>query len=849
MQENKNRKGLALGVVATLVSSLFGAVPAAYSSETAVVITATGDGAQTQNSMLHTEAFETFLRFGTGVATRTANFGISYTIDSSSAAVIIFNDDNGNYASGASDVTASSYSATTANDGYATFTSLSPYVRFSVPGLTSVSPAVAITVTPYMELDSQNGLTAGDAAGTAYTINFVPWSVMAPALTLQQPVAFDRGITASVTVTAGTLRWSQIDGWFTVALDSTAEQTTAASGTNSASVGGSDVELTGAELQTANFSFSATAATAPFTTSPEVQSVSAQLWYVASDPANTTNLTDHTRAFAMSKLGVTARTITGVTISPVAGSNAEQTGTNGADIRINSEVTVRAYAHSTAQTVSMAVQSVVSVSAQSGLDLDADSGVILGGVTHTSSATLLKAAVTLSAGTTTFTLSTFGQSSGTKTLDLIVTSQGVVSTAFQFNVKVATFAVVYTPTAVAGSAGAAKTFTVDVEDSFGAVSARTDQRVQASVLLSGSTSDTVSASVVAGKATLTVAPVPSTRTGSGVVTFTLQTFNQDTQAWETNARDTATWNVYATADSFVSRTASVSSSISYGVAYSWSGTVAIRVTNSNSDVVVSAPGLIIQNADDTTKTASGTLTITAGGASGQAVNVKFAGAKTGTVTVTFTNGTASTTSLVVFDAAPSDKGTTITWDTTVIESGKTRVITGTVKDANGNPVDTTRAGETAGDSGTASILVTYLGTAGIVAGTMPTETDANGNFKLSVLTAAADSGTMTLTAVYMPQGASTVAADKVTSVQAVNVTPATAPEVNAVIGSFNGRWAVRVENAKGSVVSVKAGSRWVKFTSLNNNYLFSRKSVVGRTLAVSVWVDGELQNSQTITIK
>jgi hypothetical protein len=132
---------------------------------------------------------------------------------------------------------------------------------------------------------------------------------------------------------------------------------------------------------------------------------------------------------------------------------------------------------------------------------------------------------------------------------------------------------------------------------------------------------------------------------------------------------------------------------------------------------------------------------------------------------------------------------------------------------------------------------------------MPTETDADGKFRVSVLTSAADSGTLTVTAVYMPQGAATVTAKKVTSVQNVTVAPAAPVEANAVIGSFNGRWAVRVENAKGSVVSVKAGSRWVKFTALNNNYLFSRKSVVGRTIAVSVWVDGELQNSQTITIK
>jgi len=276
-------------------------------------------------------------------------------------------------------------------------------------------------------------------------------------------------------------------------------------------------------------------------------------------------------------------------------------------------------------------------------------------------------------------------------------------------------------------------------------------------------------------------------------------------------------------------------------------TVTGNASAAGAPINVTGTDLVFRLNSSVPATTSGTFTMNAG--SGGAYSFQVAGLKAGTKVMTLTTGTATTTSQVVVAAAASDMGRTITWDTTTIEAGKTRVITGTLADMNGNGVDTTGVGRTAGDSGTASIVVTYTGTAGIVVGTMPTETDADGKFRISVLTSAADSGTMTLTAVYMPQGSSTVDADKRTSVQTVNVVPATAPEVNAVIGSFNGRWAVRVENAKGSVVSVKAGNRWVKFTSLNNNYLFSRKSVVGRTIAVSVWVDGELQNSQTITIK
>jgi hypothetical protein len=73
--------------------------------------------------------------------------------------------------------------------------------------------------------------------------------------------------------------------------------------------------------------------------------------------------------------------------------------------------------------------------------------------------------------------------------------------------------------------------------------------------------------------------------------------------------------------------------------------------------------------------------------------------------------------------------------------------------------------------------------------------------------------------------------------------------VNAVIGSFNGRWAVRVENAKGSAVTVKVGSRWFKTTATSDSFVFSRKSKVGASLLVKVWVAGDLQNEQTVTVK
>ena len=121
-------------------------------------------------------------------------------------------------------------------------------------------------------------------------------------------------------------------------------------------------------------------------------------------------------------------------------------------------------------------------------------------------------------------------------------------------------------------------------------------------------------------------------------------------------------------------------------------------------------------------------------------------------------------------------------------------------------------------------------------------TDPFGDASVTLTTLAAESGTTTVTA-WASIGGETVSVTKTITVGAV------AAELAAKIGSFNGRVAVRVENAKGSTVSVKVGNRWYKYTAVNDNYLWSVRSVKGRSVSVSVYVDAELQNVQTITVR
>jgi hypothetical protein len=119
---------------------------------------------------------------------------------------------------------------------------------------------------------------------------------------------------------------------------------------------------------------------------------------------------------------------------------------------------------------------------------------------------------------------------------------------------------------------------------------------------------------------------------------------------------------------------------------------------------------------------------------------------------------------------------------------------------------------------------------------------------MSVLYGSNDQGAVTVTISYDGDATATTTADNVAATATATVGEVVA-DVNAVIGTFQGRWAVRVENAKGSTVVIKVGGNWYKLTASSDNYLFSRKSKVGATPLVKVWVDGELQNEQTVTIK
>jgi hypothetical protein len=212
--------------------------------------------------------------------------------------------------------------------------------------------------------------------------------------------------------------------------------------------------------------------------------------------------------------------------------------------------------------------------------------------------------------------------------------------------------------------------------------------------------------------------------------------------------------------------------------------------------------------------------------------------KAGAVTVSATVGSVKGDVGLSYLAAAETTGAAIELTTPAsIASGSTFQVKAKLTDKYGNPVKVTTAG---------LLSVKYTGP-GYVTATLPSTTDASGELSFSVLLGSADEGAATVTVTYDGDATASTTTDNVS--KTATLTIGGTPEVNAVIGSFQGRWAVRVENAKGSTVTVKVGGKWYKYTSLNANYTFARKSKVGASVLIRVWVDGELQNEQTTIIK
>jgi hypothetical protein len=258
------------------------------------------------------------------------------------------------------------------------------------------------------------------------------------------------------------------------------------------------------------------------------------------------------------------------------------------------------------------------------------------------------------------------------------------------------------------------------------------------------------------------------------------------------------------------------------------------------DVKLSGAGLNF-NAHNVLYT-TGEITVKTNSDGQYTVNVYSATAGKKTVAITAASASRNVDLYYVTAGGTAGTGLTITTTATgdVAAPGTTVRITVKLVDAAGNPV-------AANDTGSEDFSITVTGPGFVSA--IPTQTNSSGEAIVSVLLGSTDTGNLVVTASYDRDGKTGTEYAAIAATKTVTVQAPDAPAVDVVIGSFNGRWAVRTENAKGSAVSIKVGGKWYKATATSDSFVFSRKSKVGATVLVKVWVAGDLQNEQTITVK
>jgi hypothetical protein len=155
-----------------------------------------------------------------------------------------------------------------------------------------------------------------------------------------------------------------------------------------------------------------------------------------------------------------------------------------------------------------------------------------------------------------------------------------------------------------------------------------------------------------------------------------------------------------------------------------------------------------------------------------------------------------------------------------------------------------------------TIKVTYSG-AGIVFGTLPTETDANGELMFSVLLGSNDTGSVNVTVSYdqNADGDYLDTKDLVTSgataITATGLVAAAASDTIVNVGTFSGKLVVYALNAAGSEVSYKIAGKWV--TQVVTSDLLQRYDRVvgatGATIKVDIYVDGVLRVAKSVVTK
>ena len=679
------------------------------------------------------------------------------------------------------------------------------FIKLAINGATSVSATANVTVTAFVDSNNNDTLDTGEFA-TAQTVSFKKYSEVASAVALTQPAEGDTSLKGTASLTG--INADQVQKTVTFV----------------ASIGG--------------------AATGSATLASGVYSTAVSALAGAATVSAVVKVDGFQVGDASATLTVTAKAVKSVTASAVVGDNAINASAGAATARVNSAFVVKGTAlNGTTTTASGVAAAAVTVKVTTSATLTSTQSITLNGTTYTSSAALPTAlAVTADAsGVALVNVTTAGLAAADK-ISFYFTSQNTAADVLEATLAAAAYTVKSTGVNNFRTVATSSAFAIDytVADQF-KVALPAGYRL---VVAYDGTTKYVPVSGGAAKAEFTST---ASATTLNVTNADLEKQNTTTLNWSTVSATTASAVAvksttvaakFDTAPTHSATAAVARATTSNTAGYLNRVTINGQVNHAGQSVKVTSAGALFSTDAQDEKAVADSITTLADGSGWWTVSAYVV--KAGTATFTYAAGTATASTTVKAAAVYGNEGTVLTIvSVDTILPGKTLVATVKLVDEHGNPV-------AADDAATESFAVTVTGL-GFV-GAIPTKLNASGEATVAVLLGSADEGSVVITATYDADGTGTAKA-AVTATKTVAVAAAAAAEVSAVIGSFNGRWAVRVENAKGSAVVIKVGGNWYKVTASSDSFVFSRKSRVGATPLVKVWVAGELQNEQTVTVK
>jgi hypothetical protein len=259
----------------------------------------------------------------------------------------------------------------------------------------------------------------------------------------------------------------------------------------------------------------------------------------------------------------------------------------------------------------------------------------------------------------------------------------------------------------------------------------------------------------------------------------------------------------------------------------------------SSVVTVSGPSSILFVNGSVEK--RGTVTLVADGNGEFTVTLYSTTAQTDSVITVTANGVSKTTK-VSFTGAGVGEGTSLVVTMpAAVKPASTFQVKAKLADAYGNGVNTA-AGR---------VKVTYTG-AGIVFGTLPTETDANGELMFSVLLGSNDTGSVNVTVSY-DQNADLDFVDakdlNTSGTTAITASGVASSETKVNVGSFKGYVALYAKGYAGQKMSAIVAGKWIVVESLASDFeRVVRFTGAGYTITTKIYIDGVQIGSEFTTV-